>query len=106
MEAESRDVMICRCEEVTKQDILDAIDTGCQTVDEIKRMTRAGMGPCQGRTCGILVARILSERMGRPIAEVKPGSVRFPIRPVKLSAVAASTIEDSDQMGSGVGTSL
>ena len=94
MEASSRDVMICRCEEVMKQDILDAIDTGCQTVDEIKRMTRAGMGPCQGRTCGILVARILSERTGCRVAEVNPGSVRFPIRPVKLSVIAATTIEE------------
>ena len=102
----SRDVMICRCEEVTTGDILDAIDEGCQTVDEIKRMTRAGMGPCQGRTCGNLVARILSEQTGQRIAEVKPGSVRFPIRPVKLSAIAASKIADSDQMSSGAGTSL
>ena len=98
MEASSRDVMICRCEEVIKQDILDAIDTGCQTVDEIKRMTRAGMGPCQGRTCGNLVARILSEKMACRVEDVNLGSVRFPIRPVKLSAIAASTIEDSLEM--------
>jgi len=94
MEASSRDVIICRCEEVTQQDILDAIDMGCQTVDEIKRITRAGMGPCQGRTCGNLVARILSEQTGQRIAEVKSGSVRFPVRPVKLSAIAASTVAD------------
>jgi len=95
MTASDRDIVICRCEEVTKQDILDAIDSGCQSVDEIKRMTRAGMGPCQGRTCGTLVARILSEKIGCRIAEVIPGTVRFPIRPVRLSAITASTVADS-----------
>jgi len=84
-------VIICRCEEVTRREILEAIEMGCRTVDEVKRMTRAGMGPCQGRTCGGLVARIISDETGIPLSQLEPMSVRFPVRPLRLSAIADST---------------
>ena len=45
------DIIICRCQEVTRQEILDAIEQGATTVDGVKRRTRAGMGLCQGKTC-------------------------------------------------------
>lgn len=83
------DVVICRCEEVLRREILDVIDQGCQTPDEVKRMTRAGMGPCQGRTCGRLVVRIISERTGIPTARIRPMKPQFPVRPAKLGAIAA-----------------
>ncbi|MGQ9595626.1 MAG: (2Fe-2S)-binding protein, partial [Anaerolineae bacterium] len=44
------EIIICRCEEVTKGEILEAIRDGCDSVIWIKRKTRAGMGLCQGRT--------------------------------------------------------
>lgn len=83
---------VCRCEEVTEQDVIDAIEAGCRTMSEIKRMTRAGMGPCQGRTCGRIIERILSERTGIPLSAIESWTVRFPIRPVRMSAVAASVV--------------
>ncbi len=86
------DLVICRCEEVTKQEILAAIKAGCRTAGEIKRMTRAGMGPCQGRTCGRLIERIISEQTGVPLSAVESCTVRFPVRPVRLSAIASSII--------------
>lgn len=46
-----KDIIICRCEEITKGEIIQAIRDGATTVDGIKRMTRAGKGLCQGRTC-------------------------------------------------------
>jgi len=88
---DNNDLIICRCEEVTRGEILEAIDVGCQTVDEVKRATRAGMGPCQGRTCGGLVARIISDETGIPLSQLEPMSVRFPVRPLRLSAIADST---------------
>ncbi|MCK5596510.1 MAG: (2Fe-2S)-binding protein, partial [Candidatus Eisenbacteria sp.] len=47
----NRDVIICRCEDVTYGEIVDVIDEGLTTTEEIKRVLRCGMGPCQGRTC-------------------------------------------------------
>ena len=58
------DLVICRCEEITRGEIKDAIRNGIQTLNGIKRITRAGMGLCQGQTCQQLVARILAEELG------------------------------------------
>ena len=44
-------VIICRCEEITYGEIKQAIRDGATTLDGIKRVTRAGKGLCQGRTC-------------------------------------------------------
>ncbi len=57
--------VICRCETVTKGEILDAIHgkiPAC-TVDAVKRRTRAGMGRCQGGFCGAKVLEILAEEL-------------------------------------------
>lgn len=78
-------VIICRCEEVTKEEIVKAIRQGATTVNAIKRWTRAGMGLCQGKSCVQWVARILSEETGKPMKEIKPHTSRPPIRPVKFS---------------------
>jgi len=88
------DEIICRCEEITRREILDAIDQGCHTVDEVKRVTRAGMGPCQGRTCGKLVARLISESTGIPLNHVRKSSVRFPVRPVRIAVAAIQEIAE------------
>ena len=63
--------IICRCEDVTREDILAAINDGCRTLDEIKRITRAGMGPCQGRTCRNLIAQELARIYGISVEDVR-----------------------------------
>ena len=87
------DLIICRCQEVTKQDILNAIADGATTVDGVKRRTRAGMGLCQGKTCERLVARISSEETGRPMAEILPPKSRIPVRPVKIGIIGGGEDE-------------
>lgn len=81
-------ITICRCEEVTKKEIEDAIAGGADTIDSVKRNTRAGMGLCQGRTCQRLVAQILRNKTGRPLEELVPFASRPPFRPVKLDLLA------------------
>ena len=78
------EVLICRCQEVTEQEILDAIRDGATTVDGVKRRTRACMGLCQGKTCGRLVQRIVAQQTGQDPAEVLPQKSRMPVRPVKI----------------------
>ena len=87
------DLIICRCQEVTKQDILDAIADGATTVDGVKRRTRAGMGLCQGKTCERLVAKIISEETGKPMAEILPPKSRIPVRPVKIGIIGGADDE-------------
>ena len=87
------DIIICRCQEVTRQDILDAIADGATTVDGVKRRTRAGMGLCQGKTCERLVAKIIAEETGRPMADIRPPKSRIPVRPVKIGIIGGGEDE-------------
>ena len=82
------EVVVCRCEDVTLGEIRKAIREGATTFDEIRRITRAGMGPCQGRTCRLLVAQELARAKGMSIAEVIPSTFRPPNRPVKMGDLA------------------
>ena len=82
------DLVICRCEEITKGEIKQAIRNGMRTLNGIKRITRAGMGLCQGQTCQRLVSQILASELGIPLSEVTPTTARAPVRPLKLSAFA------------------
>lgn len=79
-------VIICRCEEVTEEEIREAIRKGARSLREIKRVTRAGAGLCQGKTCSLLVARILAEMIGKDISEIELDRPRPPLRPVELGA--------------------
>ena len=79
------DVIICRCMEVYRQEILDAVHDGADTVDGVKRRTHACMGLCQGKTCGRLVQQIVASETGQSPADVTPQKSRMPVRPVKLS---------------------
>ena len=84
------DLVICRCEEITRGEIKEAIRNGMRTLNGIKRITRAGMGLCQGQTCQRLVAQILSEELGISAADVDPTTARGPVRPLRLEVFANS----------------
>lgn len=88
------DTIICRCEDVTYGEIVSAIDRGLTTLEELKRILRSGMGPCQGRTCSRLIARIVAEKTGRPITEIEYPVVRPPTRPVEIGVMAGEDDEE------------
>ncbi|KUK14661.1 MAG: (2Fe-2S)-binding protein [Synergistetes bacterium] len=85
-----KDVIICRCEDVTLEEIRELIKRGYTTVDEIKRITRAGMGPCQGRTCRDLIIREIARLTGKRVEEIPMPTFRPPIKPIKLGVLAES----------------
>ncbi len=64
------EVVICRCEEVTKGEIRRAIEAGARTPQAVKRFTRAGMGLCQGRSCRRLIAQIIAQETGQSLADI------------------------------------
>lgn len=75
-------MLICRCEEITEEEIRQAVKDGADTIDAVKRRTRAGMGLCQGHTCSKLVARIISEETGKALSDIMQKSSRPPVRPI------------------------
>jgi len=91
---EDENLIICRCEEVTRAEVISAVRQGARTVDEVKRRTRAGMGLCQSKTCSRLVQRIISEHTGAPLADIQPSSARPPVRPIPIRVLAAFEQEE------------
>jgi len=88
------DLVICRCEEVTQAGIKEVISQGVTTMNEIKRLTRAGMGLCQGKTCGRLVTGILARETNQTLQEFKPSTSRPPTRVLPLGTLSRTTQDD------------
>jgi len=86
--------LICRCEEVYRDEIVQAIRDGATTMNELKRFTRAGMGLCQGRTCRRLVERILAQETGQKLDQMPTSTYRQPVRPIKASLLNKETDEE------------
>lgn len=77
------DTVICRCEGVTAGRIRDAARTGWNDLNGAKGFTRAGMGPCQGRECGHVLAALVGaeQNTSSPLASTP----RMPIKPVRIA---------------------
>jgi len=80
---------ICRCEDLTKEEIEQAISEGYITLEELKCKLRLGMGPCQGRGCLLLTRRILCQKLGKKPAEINIPTTRPPEIPVSLGTLAS-----------------
>ncbi len=81
--------IVCRCEEVTVRALRDAVAQGATDPNRAKLLTRCGMGPCQGRMCGPAVAAVIAREQNLPIEAVGTWRIRFPVRPLPLTALAA-----------------
>ena len=95
------DTTICRCEEVTLGDIRQALADGAQTVEEIKAVTRLGMGNCQGRICAEQAARLFAREagLGEDYLRSLAGGIftpRPPIQPVPLAVMASAEVESRE----------
>jgi len=82
------DVIACRCEEVSVGKVRSATQLGTQGPNQLKAFTRCGMGPCQGRICGPVVAAIAADVLGKPIAEIGTYRPRAPFKPITVGALA------------------
>ena len=81
-------IVICRCEDITEEDIIKEIKNGCITLEELKQRLRLGMGPCQGRTCMMLALRILAKELGKKVGEINLPKNRPPVNPIPLGLLA------------------
>lgn len=85
--------VICRCGDLTLEDLQQLIREGFTTLDELKRISRLGMGPCRGSTCLELVAREISHLTGVGIEQIKMPTNRPLLTGIKLAELAG---EDDD----------
>jgi len=80
--------IVCRCEDITEQDVIDAIHQGYTDLEELRRILRIGMGPCQGRVCISLVKKILEKETGQRVSEESFPTSRPPLIPISLGSLA------------------
>ena len=111
----SRKVILCRCEDVTLADVQHAVALGYADLEEVKRYTGFGTGPCQGKECLRAVALATAAAAGRAAGDAeavhvaaaagadRAGAVRGPARGRVTAArtQAASMIADADTRSSG-----
>lgn len=84
----SNDVVVCRCEEVTAGDVRGFVELGCMGPNQAKSFGRCGMGPCQGRMCGLTVTEIIADARKVSPGEVGYYRIRPPVKPLTLGELA------------------
>jgi NAD(P)H-nitrite reductase large subunit len=85
--------IVCRCEDISEEDVICAIEQGYTDLEELRKKLRIGMGPCQGRVCIQLVVRILEKKTGKKVATIPLPTVRPPLVPVSLGTLASEKNE-------------
>jgi thioredoxin reductase len=83
------DTIVCRCEEVTAQQIVDTVALGCPGPNQMKSFLRCGMGPCQGRLCGLTVTELMADTRGVSPQEIGYYRLRPPVKPITVAELAA-----------------
>ncbi|NTJ45330.1 FAD-dependent oxidoreductase [Agrobacterium larrymoorei] len=83
------DVVVCRCEEVKAGDVRAAAIRGAQGPNQTKTFLRTGMGPCQGRLCGLTITEILACQSQKRPSEIGYFHIRNPVKPITLGTLAA-----------------
>jgi octopine oxidase subunit A len=82
------DVLVCRCEELTAGTLREHVRLGCTGPNQAKSFGRCGMGPCQGRMCGLTVTELIADERKVSPAEVGYYRIRPPIKPITLGELA------------------
>ena len=91
------DTLVCRCEEVTAGEIRRlVVDQACPGPNQMKSFVRSGMGPCQGRLCGLTVVELIAESRGVPVSEVGYYRIRPPVKPITVGELATLQENEAD----------
>lgn len=91
------ETIVCRCEEVTSGQIADALkDFGDVGPNQLKSYLRCGMGPCQGRLCGLTVSEMIAAARGLSPADVGYYRLRFPVKPITVAELASLPHQEDD----------
>ncbi len=93
------ELIICRCEGISLDRIQSSIHScGAQTVNQVKKLTRAGMGLCQGRTCAKVVESILASD-GKTPPGTEPFQARPPVRGIPVAVLADASDQFDEPAG-------
>jgi thioredoxin reductase/bacterioferritin-associated ferredoxin len=83
------DTIVCRCEEVSARQVEEAIALGCPGPNQMKAFLRCGMGPCQGRCCGLTVTEMIARARGVAPQAIGYYRLRPPVKPITVAELAS-----------------
>ena len=89
--------VVCRCEDVTLEEIREYINMGYTDLETLKRLLRISMGRCQGKTCLSIVIRELSIATGVPVSEIAPTTYRPPTVGIPLGDLAKGEVYKDEE---------
>ncbi|MCG7393827.1 NAD(P)/FAD-dependent oxidoreductase [Microvirga sp. ACRRW] len=89
------DTIVCRCEEVSAGKVRESVRAGAIGPNQMKVFLRSGMGPCQGRFCGLTVTELIADERNVSPEKIGYYRLRFPIKPLKLRELASLPQSDS-----------
>jgi bacterioferritin-associated ferredoxin len=81
-------IVLCRCEDVTLSDLEHSVARGYSDIEEVKRYTGFGTGPCQGKECLATIALQLARLTGAAASTIAPFTSRPPLCPTPLRLLA------------------
>jgi bacterioferritin-associated ferredoxin len=87
---------VCLCEDVTVDELRDVIKRGFTDIEDIKRITGIGTGPCQGKQCIQTLRQMLAEEIGIRIDDVPLTTLRPPIVPIPFGQWASDKKGDDE----------
>jgi NADPH-dependent 2,4-dienoyl-CoA reductase/sulfur reductase-like enzyme len=91
------DTLVCRCEEVTAHQVRDMARLGCEGPNQMKAFLRCGMGPCQGRLCGLTVTELIAAERNLAPTAVGYYRLRPPVKPITLAELASLPISEAER---------
>lgn len=91
------ETIACRCEEVTAEQVRETARMGCEGPNQMKAFLRCGMGPCQGRLCGLTVTELIAAERKTTPDEVGYYRLRPPVKPITLAELASLPISEAER---------
>jgi len=92
-----RKSFICLCEDVTVEELRSAIRRGYTDIEDIKRITGIGTGPCQGKQCLQVYREILAEETGVRVEDLPLTTLRPPVVPTSFGAWVSSSEDEEGE---------
>jgi bacterioferritin-associated ferredoxin len=96
MTENQENIIICRCADVTIKEIRALIDQGITDLDDIKRLSRAGMGQCQGKTCRNLILAEIAKAKGLSVDQIAESRYRPPAVAIPLGLLSEDEEENNE----------
>jgi len=89
--------IVCFCHDITRLDIIRAIEEGYDHMETLKRFTGVFMGPCQGKMCAMNVLKVFAQKTGQPIESLRVPTLRPPAEPIPMGWLATGNEKGEDE---------